>query len=296
MRVFVTGATGFVGTAVVEELIAAGHKVLGLARSDAGAAALAAKGADVQRGSLEDLESLAKGARETDGVIHTAFIHDFTKYAENSAIDRVAIETLGTALAGSNRPLVVTSGLANLAQGRPATEEDVAPDPSPLLPRASEHAGFAQMEKGVRVMAMRLPPSTHGKGDHGFVPMLIGIAREKGVSAYIEEGSNRWPTTHRRDAAVAYRLALENGTSGARYHPLAEEGVPFRQIAEAIGRGLGIPVVGKSREEAASHFGWFALFAGADASASGAWTRKQLGWQPKEPGLIADMDANYFAA
>lgn len=294
MRVFVTGATGFVGTVVVDDLIAAGHKVLGLVRSDEGAAALALKGADVQRGSLEDLESLAKGARETDGVIHTAFIHDFTKFAENSAIDRRAIETLGTALAGSNRPLIVTSGLANLAQGRLATEEDTAPEPSSMLPRASEYAGFAQTEKSVRAMAVRLPPSTHGKGDHGFVPMLIGIAREKGISAYIDEGINRWSATHRRDAAAVYRLALEKGVAGARYHAVAEEGVLFKDIATMIGRHLNLPVVSKPRAEAFDHFGWFGLFAGADASASGAWTREQLGWTPKEPGLLADMDANYF--
>jgi nucleoside-diphosphate-sugar epimerase len=293
MRVFVTGATGFVGSVTVQELISAGHKVLGLARSDANAASLAAVGADVQRGSLADLDSLAAGAKACDGVIHTAFIHDFSKFEENCEIDRRAIEALGTALAGSNRPLIVTSGVALLAQGRPATEDDMIPARSGF-PRVSEQTGFAMAKHGIRAMALRLPPSTHGKGDHGFVPILINIAREKGVSAYVGDGLNRWPATHRLDAARVYRLALEKGETGACYHAIAEEGVPFKMIAEVIGRQLNIPVVGLSQEEASDHFGWFARFAGIDAAASSERTRQFLGWEPKQPGLIDDLDQTYY--
>jgi len=292
MRIFVTGATGFIGTAIVRELIDAGHQVLGLTRSDAGAKSLAAAGAGVHRGSLEDLESLRSGAAAADGVIHTAFTHDFNNYGPAAEADRRAIETLGEALAGSARPLIVTSGtLLAQRQGPLATEDDT---PNPSFPRKSEDAALALAARGVHASVLRLPPSVHGKGDHGFVPRLIGIAREKGVSAYIGDGLNRWPAVHRLDAAHLYRLALEKSSLGARYHGVGDEGIPTREIAEIIGRQLHVPVVGKSREEAADHFGWIAHFFGIDSPASSALTRERLGWRPVQPGLIADLNAEHY--
>jgi len=277
---------------VVRELLDAGHQVLGLARSDESAQSLKAAGAEVHRGELRDLESLRSGAASSDGVIHCAFIHDFNNYGPSAEADKRAIETLGGALEGSERPLIVTSGsLVARSHGPLVTEDD---DPDPNFPRKSEEAGLAWAQRGVRAMGLRLPPSVHGEGDHGFVPMIIGIARQKGVSAYIGDGSNRWPSVHRLDAACAYRLALEKGKAGGRYHALADEGVPTKDIAEVIGRHLDLPVVAKSQEEAAEHFGWMGLFFAMDGPSSSAKTQKELGWRPVQPGLIADLDQGHY--
>jgi nucleoside-diphosphate-sugar epimerase len=295
MRVFVTGATGFVGSAVVRDLLDAGHKVLGLVRSDASAAALAAAGAEVHRGDIQDLESLRGGAAQCDGVIHTAFNHDFSKFKENCEADRRAVEALGATIAGSDRLLIVTSGTALLSPGRLATEDVKLTLTAEEFPRvATEEAVQAAAAAGARVSEVRLPPSVHGTGDHGFVPILINIARQKGSSAYVGEGLNRWPAVHRLDAGPLYRLALESGAPDARYHAVAEEGVPFREIAEVIGRHLNVPVVSKTPEEAAEHFGWFAHFTAIDAPASSRWTRQTLSWQPTHQDLIADLDAGHY--
>ena len=295
MRIFVTGATGFIGSAIVQELIGAGHRVLGLARSDAGAASLAAAGADVHRGSLEDLESLRSGAAGADGVIHTAFIHDFSNLAAATEAERRAIATLGASLAGSDRPMIVTSGILLVQRQGPLATEDDATNPN--FPRGSEEAVLEIAARGGRVAVVRLAPSVHGDGDHGFVPRLIAIARERGVSAYVGDGQNRWPAVHRLDAAHLYRLALEKGAAGARYHGVADEGVPFQDIAGVIGRRLKVPVVSKSPEEAADHFGWLSPFASADSPASSAQTQERLGWRATRPSLLADIDRpSYFEA
>jgi nucleoside-diphosphate-sugar epimerase len=298
MRVFVTGASGFVGSAVVQELISAGHRVLGLARSDASAKAIVAAGAEAHRGTVEDLDSLRRGATACDAVIHTAFIHDFSKFKENCEIDRRAIEALGDALKGSDRRLIVTSGTGAIGAGRSATEDDRQPSGPNAVPRvASEEAADAVQACGARVCTVRLPPAVHGDGDHGFVPMLIGTARQKGVAAYVGEGNNRWAAVHRLDAAHLYRLAIEKGATGARYHGVGEEGVPFREIAGVIGRKLNVPVVSKSPDEAAAHFGFLAHFAARDLSASSARTQEQLGWHARHVGLLADLEGGrYFQA
>ncbi len=295
MRIFVTGATGFIGSEIVPELINAGHQVLGLTRSEAGARSLMAAGAQVHRGDLNDLESLRQGADMSEGVIHTAFIHDFSKFQEVCEVDRRAIEVLGATLAGSDRPLLVTSGtgIANSVPGRSATEED-APDISHPIPRvASELEAASLAAKGVRVAVMRLP-QVHDTVKQGLVTYAIEVARQKGMSAYIGDGRNHWPAVHVLDAARLYRLALEKLKkdkleTGARYHAVAEEGVPMRDIAEVIGRGLKVPVVSISAEEAPAHFGWLAAFAGRDLPASGALTQERLAWRPVGPGLVADL-------
>jgi nucleoside-diphosphate-sugar epimerase len=291
MRVFVTGATGFIGSAVVKELIAAGHQVLGLCRSDEKAAALAAAGAEVVRGSLEDLDSLKEGAARSDGVIHLAFNHDFSKFVANCEDDRRVIQALGSVLAGSDRPLIVTSGtgMANTVPGQPATE-DGAVISSDVIPRAaSEEAAASVAADGVNVSVVRLP-QVHDTVRQGLITYAIALAREKGVCAYLGDGRNRWPAAHVLDTARLYRLALEKAEHGAKYHAVAEEGVPLRDIAEAIGRRLKIPVTSIAPEEAQAYFGWLAMFAGHDVLASSAQTRKKLGWQPTGPGLIADLE------
>lgn len=299
MRVFVTGATGFIGSAVVRDLIDAGHQVVGLARRDNGAASLTAAGAEVLRGSLEDLDSLRRGAAGSDGVIHTAYIHDFSENNDAAAYartDRAAIEAIGEILAGSGRPLVVAAGIPVPAPGHIATEDDEVPE-NPAYPRVSEPVAMSLAGRGVRVSVVRMPPTVHGRGDHGFVPALIGIARAKGLAAYVEDGANRWSAVHRLDAAHLFRLALEAAPAGARLNAISDEGVPFRDIAGVIGKHLDVPVAGLSREDAQAHFGLFALFASIDVPASGELTRKRFGWHPGQPGLIADLDeGHYFTA
>jgi len=296
MRVFVTGATGWVGSVVVRDLIAAGHQVLGLCRSEEKAAALGAAGAEVLRGSLQDLDSLRSGAERSDGVIHLAFNHDFSKFAENGADERRAIEAIGEALAGSDRPMIVTNGMAALSPGRVATERTPAPPDSPTFPRNPEAAIANLAKRRVRATTVRLPVSVHGHGEHGFVSRLTALAREKGVSPYIGDGLNRWPAAHVSDAARVYRLALERGAEGGPFHAVAEEGIAFKAIAEAVGRRLNVPVASLSPEEAAKHFGWFVRFAAIDCPAISEQTRSLLGWKPEQPGLIADIDhPAYFA-
>lgn len=295
MRVFLTGATGFIGSAIIPELINAGHQVLGLTRSDAGAQALTAAGAEVHRGSLEDIESLRSGAAKSDSVIHCAFDHsafgqDFSKFVEVCEKDKRAIEALGEPLVGSNRPLVVTSGtgMGNAAPGQPASEDHYDPNhPNPR--KGSEIAAAAVADRGVNVSIVRLP-QVHDTVKQGLVTYAIQIARQKGISAYIGEGRNRWPAAHVLDVARLYRLALEKNQPGSRYNAVAEEGIPMREIAEVIGKGLKVPVVSLTPEEAPAHFGWLAMFAAFDMPASNALTRQRLGWNPTGPGLLADLE------
>ena len=293
MRVFVTGASGFIGSVVVKELIDGGHHVLAMVRSDEGAAVVDALGAEVHRGDLQDLGSLRSGAEKSDGVIHTAFIHDFANFEENCDIDRRAIDTLGAALAGSDKPLIVSAGIPSPPPGSIATEDMDAPR-NPAAPRVSEPAALEFVPKGVRVSVMRLP-QVHDPVKQGLVTPLIAIARQQGVSAYVGEGRNRWAAVHRLAAASLYRLALEKGTAGAKYHAVGEEGVAVREIAEVIGRRLNVPVVSLSSEEAVGHFGPFAHFATIGNPASSALTQQRLGWQPRGPGLIADLEAMQYA-
>jgi nucleoside-diphosphate-sugar epimerase len=295
MRVFVTGATGFIGSAIVPELINAGHLVLGLTRSAAGAKSLIAAGAEAHRGDLEDLESLRSGAAKSDAVIHCAFNHDFSKFAASCEMDKRAIEVLGFTLAGSDRPFIVTSGLALDSPKRPLCE-DVDPPANSPMPRVSEQLAMSLRSQSVKTAVMRLS-QVHDRVKQGLVTYLIAIAREKGVSAYVGEGRNRWSAAHVLDVARLYRLALEKHEAGARYHAVGEEGVALRDIAEAIGKGLKVPVISISSEEARTHFGFFGIFAGRDLSASSAQTQERLGWHPSGPGLIADLEKmRYFEA
>jgi nucleoside-diphosphate-sugar epimerase len=295
MRVFVTGASGFVGSAVVAELLRAGHQVSGLARSSESAVALTAAGATPHLGSLEDLDSLRAGAAAADGVIHCAFIHDFSNFQHSATVDRQAIETLGEALAGSDRPFVITSGTAALPPGQVSTERDVGDPAGHAGPRLrNEQKALAFAGRGVRSAAIRLPPSVHGEGDHGFVPALINIARSMGVAGYVGDGSNRWPAVHRLDAARLYQLAVESAPAGSILHGVGDEGIPTRDIAEVIGRHLGLPVVSIAPENAADHFGFLGGFFSLDVPASSALTRELLGWQPTQPGLLEDLDANHY--
>jgi nucleoside-diphosphate-sugar epimerase len=295
MRVFVTGATGFIGFAVVRELIDTGHEVLGLARSDQAAAAVAAAGAKVHRGDIGDLDSLRRGAADSDGVVHTAFNHDFSvSRLDASAADRLAVEAMAEALVGTNRPIVITSGTAGLSPGRLATEQTV-PAIDAIGRHAVEEAAVSFIDRGVRPAVVRFPPTVHGRGDHGFIARLIDIARTKGVSGYPGDGSNRWPAVHRLDAAHLFRLAVESAPAGARLHGVGEEGVPVKEIAEVIGRSLRLPVVAIPPEELAGHFGFLGAFFALDCPASSAATQQLLGWHPAQPGLIADLEqAHYF--
>ncbi len=304
MRVFVTGASGWIGSAVVPELIGAGHQVVGLARSDASAAALAEAGAEVQRGTLDDLDVLRSTAAASDGVIHLAFKHDiaFTGDFQGAAdADRRAIDTFGEALAGSHRPFVIASGMLGVAPGRIATERDgqATGTAEPVIGgvqarQTNAHATVALASRDIRSSVVRLPPTVHGDGDNGFMAMLVAIARDKGASAYVGDGANRWPATHRLDAAHLFRLALEQAPAGSTLHPIAEEGVPIRAVAEVIGRHLDLPVVSVSAEDAAGHFGWLGHPLAVDSPASGALTRELLGWQPTHPGLIDDLEKGHY--
>ena len=300
MRVFLTGATGFIGSAIVPELINAGHQVLGLTRSDAGARSLVAAGAEVHRGSLEDPEALRSGAAQTDGVIHCAFDHsafgasDFSKFTQVCEQDRRAIESLGDALRGSDRPLVITSGtgMGNAVPGQPATEDYFDPNhPNPR--RLSEVAATGVLERGVNVSVVRLP-QVHDTVKQGLITYAVQVARETATSAYIGEGRNRWPAAHVLDVARLYRLALEKHEAGSRYNAVAEEGISMREIAEVIGRGLKVPTISLTQEEAQAHFGWLAMFVGFDMPASSAQTRQRLGWRPTRPGLIADLEQMHW--
>lgn len=302
MRVFVTGASGWIGSAVVSELIGAGHQVVGLARSDASAAALAEAGAQAHRGTIDDLDGLREAAAASDGVIHLAFKHDIAFSGDfQGAVDadRRAVETLGEALAGSGRPLVIASGLLGLTPGRVATERDgrdVSAEPHTGL--GDRHAtGRRTLDlaaRDIRTSVLRLPPTVYGEGDYGFMAALIGVARAKGVSGYVGDGSNRWPAVHRLDAAHLFRLAVEKAPAGSVLHAIGDEGVPIRTVAEVIGRHLDLPVVSVPAEEAGEHFGWLGAVIAADAPASGAVTRELLGWRPVQPGLIDDLDKGHY--
>ena len=305
MRVFVTGASGWIGSAVVPELIGAGHQVTGLARSNASAAALLAAGAQVQSGSLDDLDSLRSAAAASDGVIHLAFKHDiaFSGDFQGAAdADRRAIETFGEALADSGRPFLIASGTLGLAPGRVGTERDgLAPDPASKAPIGGAHTRMANAQltlsladRGVRSSVVRLPPTVHGDGDNGFMATIVRVARDKSVSGYIGDGANRWPAVHRLDAAHLFRLALEKAPAGSALHAIADEGVPIRDIAEVIGRHLDLPVVAISPEDAGEHFAWLASFLAIDSPASSTLTRELLGWQPTQPGLIDDLDKGHY--
>lgn len=305
MRVFVTGASGWIGSAVVPELITAGHEVVGLARSDASASAIAAAGAEVRRGDLDDLDSLRRGAAASDGVIHLAFRHDLTFAGDlegAAVVDRRAIETFGDVLAGSQRPLVIASGAVGLTSGRIATENDghaadqhgAPQDRGPQARHANAELTLSFASRGIRSSIVRLAPTVHGKGDNGFMPTIIDIARDKGLSAYIGDGTNRWPAVHRLDAARLFRLAVEGAPAGSTLHAIDDEGVRICDIAEVIGRHLNVPTASLSAEEAAEHFGFLAGFLAIDSPVSSALTRERMQWQPTQPGLLDDLDQSHY--
>ncbi|GAA1506617.1 SDR family oxidoreductase [Nocardioides humi] len=295
MRIFMTGASGWIGSAVVPELHAAGHRIVGLARSAESAAALTAAGVEPLPGGIDDPDSLRAGVSDADGVVHLAFKHDFADYAGAGRTERAAVETLGAALAGSGRPLLIASGVAGLAAGKVATEEDATRHIGPEAPRGgSEQLALSYADRGVRAVAVRFAPSVHGHGDHGFVATLAGIARERGVAGYIGDGTNRWPAVHRDDAARVVRLALEGAGPGSVVHAVGEEGIATRDIAAALGRRLDLPTASTAPDDAAEHFGWIAMFFGLDAPTSSRLTRERLGWAPAGPGLLDDIAAGAY--
>jgi len=291
MKVFVTGASGFIGSAIVKELLTAGHEVTGLARSEESAKTIIEAGAQVLKGDLGDLDILRQGASQADGIIHTAFVHDFNQFAKANDIDKYAIEGMGEVLKGTNKPIIITGGILGLPKTNGfATEADAAPD----FPRSSEAAAMVLAGRNINASVIRLSPSVHGKGDKGFIPFIIGQALKNGVSSYLEEGNNHWPAIHRFDAAHLFRLALEKGIKGARYNGVAEEGIKIREIAKLIGQKLDLPVKSLSGEEAKKHFEWMIGFIGFDEPATSIKTQQQLGWKPQQPGLLEDMNENYF--
>lgn len=296
MRVFVTGASGWIGSATVDELLAAGHEVVGLARSDASATALQAKGAQVRRGDLDDVEGIRAGAADADAVIHLANKHDFDNPAVSNGAERAAVTAIGDTLEGSGRPFLLASGVVALAEGRPATEDDPSPFHGPDAPRGgSENLALEYVARGVHTVGLRFAPTVHGAGDHGFIAVLTRIAREKGVAGYVGEGTNRWPAIHRSDAARLVRLGLEKAPAGSLLHAVGEEGIASREIAEAIGRAVGVPAASIAAEDVAAHFGWIGLFFGMDAAASSTHTQELLGWTPTGPTLVADLEAGAYS-
>jgi nucleoside-diphosphate-sugar epimerase len=297
MRVFITGASGWIGSATVDELLAAGHEVTGLARSDASAAALVAKGAHVRRGDLDDLASIREGAAAAEAVIHLANKHDFSNMAATAAAERAAVQTIGDALAGTGRPFLLASGVAGLAPDRPCTEDDASPFHGPDSPRGgSENLALEFVDRGVHTVSLRFAPTVHGARDHGFIATIAAVARDKGVSGYPGEGTNRWAAVHRSDAARLVTLGLAKAPAGSRLHAVAEEGIPTRDIAEAIGRAFGLPVASIAPDDVQGHFGWIAMFFGMDLTARSTVTRELLGWTPTGPTLIEDIDAGAYSA